>query len=230
MAVYFALFAFVAVDAALSSACSPFGRAPSGASGSGGCRRSMRSGWSRPRGRLLPRALAVSVGLTVGLPFLVMVLTSTSGSGRRHRLLLVIVGACAVADVQDEWRALRRLGPLISVWEVQRTAEVEPILHVSERGHRGTRVQLPGSRDAAVLRAVDSGAHPRAGRARRGSASVVGQVSSECAVHGTPAAAVCARCGRFACAACLGAEGLCTECLARPEVRLRPSPRRSARC
>lgn len=49
-------------------------------------------------------------------------------------------------------------------------------------------------------------------------------MSSVCAAHGTPAAAVCARCGRFACGACLGAEGLCTECLARPEVRLRPSP------
>lgn len=49
-------------------------------------------------------------------------------------------------------------------------------------------------------------------------------MTSLCAVHGTPAAAACTRCGRFACEACLGAEGLCTQCLARPEVRLRPSP------
>ena len=49
---------------------------------------------------------------------------------------------------------------------------------------------------------------------------------SLCAVHATAATGVCARCGRFGCAACLSAsrEPWCTECLARPEARLTPSP------
>ena len=50
--------------------------------------------------------------------------------------------------------------------------------------------------------------------------------SSLCPLHTTPASGVCARCGRFGCGSCLSGaeEPWCTDCLARPEARLTPSP------
>jgi len=55
----------------------------------------------------------------------------------------------------------------------------------------------------------------------------VSEAGSTCPVHGVPATGVCARCGRFGCAACLATGELrwCSECLARPEARLESSPR-----
>jgi len=50
----------------------------------------------------------------------------------------------------------------------------------------------------------------------------------QCPVHGVPAAAICARCGRFACGECLRPApdgGLCDECHARPAARLTASAR-----
>lgn len=48
---------------------------------------------------------------------------------------------------------------------------------------------------------------------------------SLCSKHGVPATGVCDRCGCFGCAACIPLAEVewCTECLARPEERLRPS-------
>jgi hypothetical protein len=49
-----------------------------------------------------------------------------------------------------------------------------------------------------------------------------------CAEHAADAVAACARCGAYVCAGCskeVEERRLCTACLARPEVRLRPSPR-----
>jgi hypothetical protein len=58
---------------------------------------------------------------------------------------------------------------------------------------------------------------------------VAPEAPPECARHPTVlATASCPRCGRFACAACLREEqgqALCLDCLARPQVRLEPSPR-----
>jgi len=131
MGLYFALFAFVAVGVALIIGVLSFRPRAIGAIWKRWVPGVDEVGVVAAARSLLPRALAVSLGLTVGLPFLVMAFTSNFGLGSGGvASLLVIVGACAVADVQDEWLALRRLGPLISVWEVQRTAEVEPILHV----------------------------------------------------------------------------------------------------
>jgi hypothetical protein len=51
---------------------------------------------------------------------------------------------------------------------------------------------------------------------------------SLCPLHGTEAAEICDRCGRFVCAACLRVHSharLCAECDARPEVRLAATPR-----
>jgi hypothetical protein len=77
---------------------------------------------------LLPRAIALAIGLTVGAPMLLMLLGNMVNLwiGGSTVLFALIIG-CALADMADEWHALRRLGPLVSVWEVQRTAEVEPI-------------------------------------------------------------------------------------------------------
>jgi hypothetical protein len=50
---------------------------------------------------------------------------------------------------------------------------------------------------------------------------------ARCSVHDTPATGVCARCGRYACAACLApalGAAWCTECRARPDAQLTPSP------
>jgi hypothetical protein len=50
---------------------------------------------------------------------------------------------------------------------------------------------------------------------------------SLCSAHQVAATGVCARCGRFGCAACLSTvsgEPWCSACLARPEARLTPSP------
>lgn len=130
VAVYFGLFIFVAVDAALVVGVLSFRPRAVGRIWARWVPGVDEIGVVAAARALLPRALAVSVGLTVGLPFLMMVLNQVAALGVSSTVvLLVIVGACAFADVQDEWRALRRLGPLSSVWEVQRTAEVEPILH-----------------------------------------------------------------------------------------------------
>ena len=54
-----------------------------------------------------------------------------------------------------------------------------------------------------------------------------GEKLSLCVEHQVAATAVCTRCGRFGCGACLSsvnAEPWCGECLARPEARLTPSP------
>jgi hypothetical protein len=49
---------------------------------------------------------------------------------------------------------------------------------------------------------------------------------SLCPRHDVPATGVCDRCGRFGCGRCIPAADVewCTECLARPEARLTPSP------
>ena len=80
---------------------------------------------------LLPVALGISIGATVAMPLVLMQFGSWVGIPTAATLgLLVLSLTCAVVDVADEWSALRRLGPLISVWEVQRTAEIEPIFHL----------------------------------------------------------------------------------------------------
>jgi hypothetical protein len=77
---------------------------------------------------LLPRALMLSVGFTVGVPLLFATLGNMLNLFiGASTVIFALIIACAIADMIDEWRALRRLGPLVSVWEVQRTAEVEPI-------------------------------------------------------------------------------------------------------
>ena len=79
---------------------------------------------------LLPRALVLSVALTVGVPLALTILFTLQGvaglSGGTVALLAPV--ALLVTDVVDEWRARRRLGLLVSIRPVQRTAEVEPIL------------------------------------------------------------------------------------------------------
>jgi hypothetical protein len=78
---------------------------------------------------LLPASLAISVGVTVGLPFLVLLLSNAAGVVLGGMSVIVVLTiSCALVDIVDEWSALRRLGRLISVWEVQRTAEVEPLI------------------------------------------------------------------------------------------------------
>ena len=49
---------------------------------------------------------------------------------------------------------------------------------------------------------------------------------SLCPKHDVPATGVCDRCGRFGCALCIPLADVewCTDCLARPEARLSPSP------
>ncbi|MFZ5439747.1 MAG: hypothetical protein ACOZQL_07045 [Myxococcota bacterium] len=52
------------------------------------------------------------------------------------------------------------------------------------------------------------------------------EAAARCFFHDVSATGVCARCGRFGCAACLSApEGWCADCLGRDEVRLTPSRR-----
>ena len=80
---------------------------------------------------LLPVGLGLSIGATVGVPMVLMLFGSWTGVPEAATFgMLVLPLTCAIADVVDEWKALRRLGPLISVWEIQRTAEVEPIFHL----------------------------------------------------------------------------------------------------
>ncbi|MFZ5439746.1 MAG: hypothetical protein ACOZQL_07040 [Myxococcota bacterium] len=77
---------------------------------------------------LLVPALAVSVVLTVGIP-----LALAAGAQFFHvqvslRGAAVVVLTAVALDVVGEWRARQRLGELLPVWELQRTAEVEPVL------------------------------------------------------------------------------------------------------
>ena len=78
---------------------------------------------------MLPWALGQSIGLTVGLPALALVFASWARVPSSAAVVLVALPlTCALLDIVDEFSALQRLGPLVSVWEVQRTAEAEPVL------------------------------------------------------------------------------------------------------
>jgi hypothetical protein len=127
---YYAVFLFVACDVALGLGFLFFRPRAVGALWARWVPGVDETGVVAAARALLPMSLAISVGVTVGLTFVVMLLGNMAGvvlGGMS--VILVLTMSCALADIADEWNALRRMGRLISVWEVQRTAEVEPLIH-----------------------------------------------------------------------------------------------------
>jgi hypothetical protein len=85
---------------------------------------------------LLPRALALTVGVVVGAPLVLLLLALSRNAlpiGASVDVLLMI--AFVATDIIDELSARQRLGVMVRVRDVQRTAEVEPILFaLKEKG------------------------------------------------------------------------------------------------
>jgi len=79
---------------------------------------------------LLPRALSEAVALAVAVPLAVQWLAPRGIEGFGGVALALLTTVAWAFDVLDEWASRRRLGPLETVWEVQRAAEVEPIAHL----------------------------------------------------------------------------------------------------
>lgn len=78
---------------------------------------------------LLPKALALAVAATVGVPLLLAALAYQQGSiPVGGALALVLVVALVIVDLADEWTFRQRHGSVVNVRPVQRTAEVEPIV------------------------------------------------------------------------------------------------------
>jgi hypothetical protein len=79
---------------------------------------------------LLPRALGLSVAVNVAAPLALTVLMTTQDMRgfRAGTIQFLIMLLLWVRDLLAEWRARRRLGPLKTVRQVQRTAEIEPIV------------------------------------------------------------------------------------------------------
>jgi hypothetical protein len=83
---------------------------------------------------LLPRALLLSLAVLVGAPLALVVLDGFFPSATPFPMDAMVLGLVLV-DLVDEFGAIRRLGPLVSVWSLQRTAEVEPLVRaLGERG------------------------------------------------------------------------------------------------
>ena len=83
---------------------------------------------------LLPRALLVSMAVLIGVPVVLLVLGGSFPSGTLFLMSAVVV-ALVAADLFDEFQVVRRVGPLVNVWELQRTAEVEPMVRaMAEQG------------------------------------------------------------------------------------------------
>jgi hypothetical protein len=75
---------------------------------------------------LLVRMLMLSMAFGVAWPLALLLLDlPISGAA-----VLGLAPVAALVDVGTEWSATRRLGPLVSIFELSRTAEVEPVLQL----------------------------------------------------------------------------------------------------